>query len=444
MNGELRFPEGFLWGTATAAYQVEGAAQEDGRGPSIWDTFAKTPGKVLNGDTGDVACDHYHRYPEDVRLMKELGMQAYRFSIAWPRIFPEKGRYNPKGTDFYKRLVDTLHQHGILPVATIYHWDLPQWIQDEGGWANRRSVDYFVEYANTLFRELGDVVPLWITHNEPWCVSFLSHWLGQHAPGHRDLREALQVAHHVLLSHGRTVQAYREAGLSGRIGITLNLTVVDAASEDPADLRAAQISDGNANRWFLDPIFRGSYPADMVEIYTEQAGPFDFVHADDLDIIRRPIDFLGVNYYTRSVVRAGEDGMPKPVPPAGPVTDMGWEVHPESLYRLLTRLRREYTGLPLYITENGAAYPDRVVDGRVDDPERIAYLRDHFAAAHRFIQEGGNLQGYFVWSFMDNFEWAFGYSKRFGLVYVDYATQTRIPKASALWYRDVIAANGIR
>jgi beta-glucosidase len=380
--------------------------------------------------------------------MKEIGVKAYRFSIAWPRIFPEEGKYNPKGMDFYKRLIDELLKRDIMPAATIYHWDLPMWAYDKGGgWLNRDSVKWYVEYATKLFEELGDVIPLWITHNEPWCSSILSYGIGEHAPGHKDWREALIAAHHILLSHGEAVKAFREMNIKGsKIGITLNLTPAYPASEKEEDKLAAQYAGGFANRWFLDPIFKGNYPEDMVELYSKIIGEFDFIKEGDLETISVPIDFLGVNYYTRSIVKYNEDSMLKAenVPGPGKKTEMGWEISPESLYDLLKRLDREYTKLPMYITENGAAFKDEVTeDGRVHDDERIEYIKEHLKAAAKFIEEGGNLKGYFVWSLMDNFEWAHGYSKRFGIVYVDYETQKRILKDSALWYKEVIQKNSI-
>ncbi|AEM77729.1 GH1 family beta-glucosidase [Thermoanaerobacter wiegelii] len=444
----IKFPKEFVWGVATSSYQIEGAVNEDGRTPSIWDTFSKTEGKTYNGHTGDVACDHYHRYKEDVEIMKEIGVKAYRFSIAWPRIFPEEGKYNPKGMDFYKRLVDELLKRDITPAATIYHWDLPKWAYDKrGGWLNRDSVKWYVEYATKLFEELGDAIPLWITHNEPWCASILSYGIGEHAPGHKNYREALIAAHHILLSHGEAVKAFREMNIKGsKIGITLNLTPVYPASEKEEDKLAAQYADGFSNRWFLDPIFKGNYPEDMMELYSKIIGEFDFIKEGDLETISVPIDFLGVNYYTRGIVKYDEESMLKAenVPGPGKRTEMGWEISPESLYDLLKRLDREYTKLPMYITENGAAFKDEVTeDGRVRDDERIEYIKEHLKAAAKFIEEGGNLKGYFVWSLMDNFEWVHGYSKRFGIVYVDYETQKRILKDSALWYKEVILSNSI-
>jgi len=439
----IKFPKDFVWGVATSSYQIEGAVNEDGRTPSIWDTFSKTEGKTYQGHTGDVACDHYHRYKEDVEIMKEIGVKAYRFSIAWPRIFPEEGKYNSKGIDFYKRLVDELLKKDIMPVVTIYHWDLPQWAYDKGGgWLNRDSVKWYVEYATKLFEELGDVIPLWITHNEPWCASILSYGIGEHAPGHKNYREALIAAHHILLSHGEAVKAFREMNIKGsEVGITLNLTPVYPASEKEEDKLAAQYADGFSNRWFLDPIFKGNYPQDMMELYSKIIGEFDFIKEGDLETISVPIDFLGVNYYTRNIIKYNENSMLKAenVPGPGKRTEMGWEISPESFYDLLKRLDREYTKLPIYITENGAACKDEVTeDGRVHDDERIEYIKEHLKAAAKFIEEGGNLKGYFVWSLMDNFEWAHGYSKRFGIVYVDYETQKRILKDSAWWYKGVI------
>lgn len=444
--GENRtFPSDFVWGTATASYQIEGAAEVGGRGPSIWDTFSKTKGKVIEGHTGDIACDHFHRYEDDVKIMAELGIKSYRFSLAWPRIAPRKGTFLKDGFDFYKRLVDELIAHNIEPAVTIYHWDLPQWIEDEGGWSNRATVDYFVEFAEAAFEALGDKVPTWITHNEPWCASILGYGIGHHAPGLQDWRRAYRAAHHLLLSHGRVVDRYRELGYKGQIGITLNLTPAYAASESPEDLAAADRQDAFSNRWFLDPVFKGSYPeafSNLLESYF----PFqDVIQDGDMEIISRPIDFLGVNFYSRSVVKHNpDDATPLAVAHVSTenkVTDMGWEVYPESLYDLLTRLKNEYTAIPIFITENGAAVADVVDDGAVHDQDRIDYVHDHLAAAYRFIEEGGNLKGYFLWSLMDNFEWAFGYTKRFGIVYVDYDTQRRVPKDSFYWFRDVIAQN---
>jgi beta-glucosidase len=445
-----RFPDGFLWGAATAAYQIEGAVDEDGRSPSIWDTFSHTPGKVLGGDTGDVACDHYHRWQGDIGLMRELGLGAYRFSVAWPRVMPGgTGPVNERGLDWYDRLVDGLLAAGITPFVTLYHWDLPQALQDRGGWGNRATVDAFVAYAEAVARRLGDRVQHWITHNEPWVVAFLGNLMGIHAPGLQDRRLALQVAHHLLLSHGRAVPALRAAG-AREVGITLNMAPGRPLAPGTDDDAAARRFEGFMNRWFLDPLFRGGYPEDMVALY---GGP-PAMEAGDLAAIAAPTDFLGVNYYTPATVHA----VPPETNPLGfagrtpeesvaagyEVTEMGWAVDPTGLSELLTDIWRDYT-LPgaLYITENGAAFDDRLVDGAVDDPRRIAYLHGHLAAARQVIEAGVPLRGYFAWSLLDNFEWSFGYSKRFGLVYTDYATQARIPKASARWYSRVSAANGL-
>jgi beta-glucosidase len=440
----LRFPNGFLWGAATAAYQIEGAATEDGRGESIWDRFSHTPGKVLGGDTGDVACDHYHRWREDIAMMRELGLRAYRLSISWPRILPAGvGAVNPAGLDFYDRLIDGLLEAGIQPYVTLYHWDLPQALQDQGGWANRDTVAAFANYADVVVRRLGDRVKNWITHNEPWCVAFLGHWLGDHAPGLRN-GPALAVAHHVLLSHGEAVPVLRAGSPGAQVGITLNFSPAYPASESAEDQAAAQRHDGFFNRWFLDPIYGRGYPADMVELY----GPLmPAIQPGDLERMAAPTDFLGVNFYNRAVIRA-DPNTPvlriAQVRPEGEYTDMDWEVYADALRALLVRLQTDYAPGRMYITENGAAYLDALApDGRTHDEARINYLAGHLAAAHAAIGEGAALAGYFYWSLMDNFEWAWGYSKRFGIVYVDYATQRRILKDSAMFYGDVIERNGL-
>jgi len=437
----MTFPRDFAWGAATAAFQIEGATHADGRGESIWDRFCRTPGKVANGHTGDEACDHYHRWPHDLELMSELGLDGYRFSIAWPRIQPEgRGPANPKGLDFYRRLVEGLLEREITPLATLYHWDLPQELQNRGGWASREVVDRFVEYAELVFDALGDLVDSWITHNEPWVTSFLGYAYGIKAPGLSDWSTALAAAHHVLLSHGRAARAYRDGG-SGEIGITLDLTHV---SGEPG---AARRLDGHRNRWFLDAVLRGTYPMDMVELYAERVGPLDFVRDGDLHEIGAPIDFLGVNFYQPAVARPGDGPLAvEEVRADGPRTAMGWAVEPSSLTSLLLRLRRDYGDIPLVITENGASFEDPPVDGQavVEDPQRVAYLRDHIAAVELAVAEGVDVRGYYVWSLLDNFEWEHGYDSRFGIVAVDFASQRRTPKRSALWYRDLIArhANG--
>jgi beta-glucosidase len=452
----ITFPSNFTWGAATAAYQIEGAWREDGKGESIWDRFSHTPGKVANGDTGDVACDHYHRWRADIALMRELGLKAYRFSLAWTRLLPEgTSKANPAGLDFYDRLVDGLLEAGIVPFVTLYHWDLPQALQpapatsggpgERGGWPARATAQAFVEYAELAARRLGDRVKHWMTFNEPWCIAILGHLTGEHAPGHRDLGETVATAHHVLLAHGWAVPVIRRDSPNAQVGIVLNLSPQTPASPSEADRAAARLADGTSNRWFLDPLAGRGYPTDVVEHY---GLPMQFVRPGDLDALATPLDFLGVNYYMRGIVRSDAvpeaQNEPRTVFPNPNPTEMGWEVYPEGLYELLTRLKNEYSFPAYYVTENGVAYPDRLgppSGGTVDDPQRIAYLRDHFAAAARAIAAGVPLRGYFVWSLMDNFEWAHGYTKRFGLVYVDYATQERIWKSSARWYQGVIREN---
>jgi beta-glucosidase len=426
------FPVGFRFGVAMAAYQIEGAVDEDGRGESIWDVFCRRPGAVAAGDTADVACDHYHRWEEDLDLMAALGVESYRFSISWPRVQPDgRGPLNPAGVDFYRRLCEGLRARGIEPVATLYHWDLPQARQAAGGWAARDTAAHFAEYAGLMAGELD--VDAWITHNEPWVVAFLGHAEGIKAPGIRDWPTALRASHHLLLSHGLAAQALR-----GRHrGITLNLAPV--RSDDPA---AAARMDGYLNRWFLDPVFRGWYPEDMVEHYERRYGPFDVVRDGDLDVISEPIDFLGINYYFPQRVRSDPSRQPlelSSVLPPPPTTAMGWEVDPDGLHELLLRVRRDYGNVPIYITENGAAFEDGpVVNGTLEDPRRVEYLQSHLGALARAVADGVDVRRYFAWSMLDNFEWEHGYSKRFGLVYVDYSTQRRVPKRSGLWYRDFI------
>ncbi len=436
-----RFPQGFLWGTATASFQIEGGAEERGR--CIWDDFCRWPGKVLNGDTGDVADDHYHRYQQDVDIMASLGMKAYRFSISWPRVLPEGvGEVNARGLDFYDRLVDALLEKGITPFVTLYHWDLPSALQRLGGWAARDTAYRFADYAVIVVKRLGDRVKHWITHNEPWVVAFVGNLMGAHAPGWEDLGLALQVAHHLLLSHGIATKRLREL-TDGQVGITLNLTSVYPASDSEADLAAAQRVDGYRNRWFLDPVFLGSYPDDMQAVFD---GLVPRMLPDDLATIRQPLDFLGVNYYTRALVQyaPGTFLEHETLHPEGEYTAMDWEVYPQGLTDLLTRIHRDYAPAALYITENGCAYEDRVTpDGHVHDPKREAYLRKHFIAAHKAIEQGVPLKGYFVWSLLDNFEWAFGYSRRFGIVYVDYNTLDRIPKDSAAFCASVARENAV-
>jgi len=440
------FPAGFHWGVATASYQIEGAVSEDGRAPSIWDTFAHTPGKVRDGDTGDVADDHYHRWREDVELIAGLGVDLYRFSLAWPRLQPSgRGALNQTGVDFYSRLVDALLERGVQPWVTLYHWDLPQALQDAGGWPERDTAKRFAEYAALVHERLCDRVGVWTTLNEPWCSAFLGHAHGRHAPGIQDDEAALRAAHHLLLGHGMAVRAMRERAPAGRFGLTLNLTPTDPASDDPADVDAARRIDALANRLFLDPVLLGRYPDDVPPLPVQDGDPA---------IIAQPLDVLGVNYYFRQLARAGGASNGRPSPWVGsrdvefvsrglPQTEMGWEIDAQGLYDVLGRVHRDYPAIPLYVTENGAAFADEVsADGSVADPARVAYLDGHLRAARRAIADGVDLRGYFVWTLMDNFEWGHGYSKRFGLFHVDFETLQRTPKDSARWFADVTRRNG--
>jgi len=435
----------FVWGAATAAFQIEGATMADGRGESIWDRFASVEGNVAHGDTGDPACEHYYRWQEDLDLMRSLGLEGYRFSIAWPRVQPDgRGPANRRGLDFYRALVEGLLERGIRPLATLYHWDLPQALQDEGGWASRGVVERFTEYAGIVFDALGDVVPAWITHNEPWVTSFLGYGYGAKAPGIHDWPTAIRAAHHALLAHGAAVQAFREAGHAGQIGITLDLTVAIPATGSGADREAAERLDGHHNRWFLDPVFRASYPEDMIAFYERRFGPLDAIRPGDLETIAQPLDFLGVNFYRPNWASAVDDGGLDvgDDPPELERTSMDWPIAPEYLTDLLVRVRRDYGEIPLLITENGAAFDDRLNGAdMVEDERRIAYLRGHIEAVERARAQGVAVRGYYVWSLLDNFEWEYGYEKRFGIVFVDFPTQRRIPKQSALWYRDLIASS---
>lgn len=459
-SAALAFPPGFVWGVSTASYQIEGSVDADGRGRSIWDTFAHTPGAVLGGDTGDVACDHYHRYAEDVALLHELGIPAYRFSVAWPRVQPTgRGPANRAGLDFYDRLVDELLRYDITPMVTLYHWDLPQELQDAGGWAERDTAERFADYTDLVVDRLGDRVRRWTTLNEPWCSAFLGYARALHAPGLRDQRQALRAVHHLLLGHGLAARRLRAAIPDAELSIVLNPAAVRPASRSEADQAAFRAIDGLANRIFLDPLFHGRYPQDVVAL-TRAAGLSDwsYVLPGDLETINAPLDVLGINYYSPSVVEAGTPppeqaegllcypgaGDVRFVDLPGPRTGQGWLVDASGLVDLLQRLHRELPGVPLLVTENGAAYPDRRGPDGVSDPDRVAYLRSHLAAVHEAIDGGVDVRGYFLWSFLDNFEWSFGYAQRFGLVYVDYETQARVPKDSALWYRDVIRRHGIR
>ena len=433
------FPPDFVWGAATASYQIEGAAHEDGRSESVWDRFSATPGKVWNGDTGAVACDFYHRYPEDIALMRELGIDAFRFSIAWPRVLPAgRGSVNQAGLDFYDRLVDELLANGIEPFPTLFHWDTPQVLEDEGGWSSRSTAEAFVGYAEAVAERLGDRIKHWITHNEPWVVAWIGHSWGVHAPGRTSEADAVAAAHHLLLSHGWAVEAIRRAAPDAKVGITLNLAHAYPTSDSPEDEAAAWQVDGEGNRWFLDPLYRGSYPADLLE-RNELVAPH--VRDGDLATIAAPTDFLGVNNYFRFLVSGGPAGPQIQRNPEAQYTAMDWEVYPDGLRQLLVRVANDYAPPAIYVTENGAAFGDiRGHDGRVHDPERTAYIESYLGAVGRAIEDGAPVKGYFVWSLLDNFEWAEGYSKRFGIVYVDYPTLERVPKDSFYWYRDFIAA----
>ena len=432
-------PASFLWGVGTAAYQIEGASEADGRGESIWDRFCRTPGKVRNGDDGSVACDFYHRYVEDIGLVRELGATAFRLSVSWPRVLPEgRGRVNPAGLDFYDRVVDELLGNDIAPVVTLYHWDLPVVLEDEGGWVERSTVDAFCEYVEVVAARLGDRVGLWVTQNEPWIVSWLGYGVGEHAPGRTSPADAIAAAHHVLLSHGRATEILRRDSPGSRVGLAVDLEPSYPASDDPEDVAACHAYDGHRNRSILEPLFRGAYPTDVLELLAPIAPP---VRDGDMETIASPLDFLGVNFYSRAVLERAADGGWRRVRPEGSdYTEMGWEVSPDGLYDLLLRLREEYAPPAIVITENGAAYDDvRGHDGAVRDPERCAYLSAHVGAVQRAVAAGVPVDGYFAWTLLDNFEWTHGYSRRFGLVYVDYPTLARIPKSSFTWYRDLIA-----
>ncbi|MEM1023021.1 MAG: GH1 family beta-glucosidase [Myxococcota bacterium] len=449
------FPEDFVFGTSTSAFQVEGNTQADGRGDSIWDSFARRAGTISDGSDGSPACDHYRRWADDIDLMRRMGVDAYRFSMAWPRIFPNgRGALNEAGLDFYQRLVDGLLEADIEPMLTLYHWDLPQALQDRGGWPERDTGLAFADYAQLVSRRLGDRVKLWVTHNEPWCISVLGHELGEHAPGLQDVEASLRAAHNVLLSHGWATEAMRtEVPEDARLGIVLNLTPAHPASPSEADREEARRFDARFNRWFLDPLFRGQYPEDGVRDRRLSGelpeGPLPFVQEGDMSTIAVPTDFLGLNYYSRAILRSGAlaeaDNAPRELDPpsAETLTDMGWEVHPDGLEETLRRLADEYAPPAIYVTENGCAYamgPDE--EGRIRDEQRVEFLEGHLRAVARALEAEVPVAGYFVWSLLDNFEWAHGYTKRFGLAWVDYETQTRTLKDSGLRYAEIIASRG--
>jgi beta-glucosidase len=451
----IEFPDGFLWGAATASYQIEGATREGGRGPSVWDVFSHTSAKVANGDTGDVACNHFHLVDQDVAMMAELGLQSYRFSISWSRVMPEgRGKVNAEGVAFYQRLVGLLLDHGIVPCPTLFHWDLPQALEDRGGFRNRDCASWFADYAVSMVRELGDQVSMWSTFNEPWCYAYLGHAAGIHAPGLTDAKAAVTVAHHELLAHGIAVQAMRAERDGLQLGIVINPSNIRSEGIPTAPHDQLQLIDGIHNRWWFDGVLRGEYPADVIATYGHLA---EAVRPGDLEIIAEPIDWIGVNYYFDTLVRGiGPDERPEPMlqyPSVTGVTeadtrevhtDMGWPITPEGFTELLGRLRADYPNLPpVYITENGCAYDDPVIDGECADPRRIDYLDLHLRALREAIDDGVDVRGYFQWSLMDNFEWALGYDKRFGLVHVDFDTMERTPRDSASWYREVVKRNGL-
>jgi beta-glucosidase len=435
MTDSIHFPPDFTWGVATSAFQIEGAADADGKGPSIWDTFSRNPANIIDQSNGDVACEHYHRYRDDVALMASLGVDAYRFSMAWARVQPDgKGAWNEKGFDFYARLMDALQERGIAPHLTLYHWDLPQGLQDNGGWMSRDTAHRFADYAHEVARRFGDRLGSIATHNEPWCTANLGYGNAQFAPGVADAKQAVQVSHHLLLSHGLAMQAMRATTSKPRLGIVLNQWTAEPATDSAADIALAKLEWARSVQWFMDPIFKRRYPELALAHHGANA---PVVAEGDFDIIAQPLDFLGVNYYRREVMSA-EDPPRKPVGGDG-FTDMGWEIYAKGMTDLLLQLKDEYELPPIYITENGMAAADRIENGQVQDTVRIEYVRTHLEALKAAMDQGVDVRAYFLWSLMDNFEWNSGYAKRFGIVYVDYATQVRTPKASALWYRDFIA-----
>ena len=447
MSDSVNFPEGFLWGAATSSYQIEGSPLADGAGASNWHRFSHTPGMVTNGDTGDIACDHYRRYRADVALMKELGLNAYRFSVAWGRVIPEgTGRVNQKGLDFYSSLVDTLLENGITPNLTLFHWDLPAALDDRGGWLNRDIASWFADYATVICEKLGDRVPMWATINEPWVIMDGGYLFGKLAPGHRNIYEAPIVSHNVLRAHGSAVQAFRASAASrNQVGLVVNLEPKYAASDSDEDAAATRRADAYMNRQYLEPVMLGKYPDEMAEIWGDawQEWP-----DDDMRLISEKVDFIGINYYTRSVSR--NDDLCLPVRASGVFqpqsihTETGWEVFPDALTRILVWTNEICGGLPLYVTENGAAFydPPAPIEGVIDDPLRVAYFRGHLRAVSAAMSHGVPLRGYFAWSLLDNFEWSHGYSRRFGIVHVNYATQERTIKSSGRFYSEVIRSGG--
>jgi beta-glucosidase len=441
-----KFPEGFKWGTATASYQIEGAVNQDGRGETIWDRFCQMPGNILHNDSGNDANDHYNRYKQDVALMKELGHNAYRFSVCWSRILPSgRGEMSQEGLQFYSNLVDELLAAGIEPFLTIYHWDLPQALQDIGGWQNDDIIDYFVSYCQILFEKLGGRVKNWITLNEPYCTAFLGNYSAEHAPGIHDLATAIRVSYNILRAHGAAVRKFREMKVPGEIGITLNVTPVYPASDSSEDKTAARFQDGFNNRWFLDPVFKGKFPLDMIELYKSRGITLpDFT--DEASIFE-DLDFVGINYYFTTTVRYNKHVWPlcaEEVHSEKPYSDRKWPIDPEGFTKILTRINKDYNVPEFYITENGACYNDVMEDsGNIRDYNRIEYLRKHIIAIHHAMEQGVNIRGYFVWTFADNFEWAFGRYSPFGIIHEDFNTHKRTPKQSAYWFRDLIEMNAI-
>ncbi len=430
------FPDNFVWGVATSSFQIEGAARDDGKGPSIWDAFCRQPRAIADSSNGDIACDHYHRWAEDLDIIADLGVNAYRFSVSWPRVQPAgSGAWNTKGLDFYERLVDGLLERGVQPYLTLNHWDLPEELQKAGGWANRETVHRFVDYGRGVMNRLGDRIAGLTTHNEPWVIAVLGHETGVFAPGIKDRAIAMQVTHHLLLSHGLAVQAMRADVHSSDMGIVLNLSPMHPATDSEEDMARTRIEDGRLLRWYMDPLFAGDYPSDVVEFLGTDAPQ---VESGDMEAIRTPLDFLGVNYYSRSVISAAG---PWDVRNSGrEITEMGWEVYPEGLTELLVRLHTDYAVPPIYVTENGGAFKDHLTTGRVHDTHRRDYIVRHIEAVAEAMNQGVHMKGYMVWSLLDNFEWASGYEKRFGIVHVDYATQARTLKDSGMWYRDFLRA----
>ncbi|HZJ87548.1 MAG TPA: family 1 glycosylhydrolase [Sphaerochaeta sp.] len=463
------FPDDFIFGSGTSAYQIEGSMDADGKSPSIWDAFCSNPENIYQGHTGEVACDHYRRHEEDIAIMQQLGLDSYRFSISWPRIYPQQGVVNQRGIAFYRSLVEKLLAANIRPMVTLNHWDIPLWVYEEGGWLNRQTIAWFADYARTMFNALDDLVDLWVTHNEPFVASLLGYYMGLHAPGHTDLKEALTMSHHLNLSHAEAVRVFRTVCKpTAQIGLTLNISPSEPIDQNPHTIELARRADGFVNRWFLDPIFKGEYPADMVGHYEKIVGPLDFIQPGDQALIDQPMDFFGLNFYQRNLVDAAEGTLLgyRGIDEKQPSDLAGWNEYPDVLLGVLRRIRDEYTDLPIIVTENGmgldvefgdlaerdkfgttigvAGSVDYIAeDGKIHDDTRIAYVHNCLRQCLDFIEEGGNLKGYYLWSLLDNFEWALGYSKRFGITYVDFETQQRTIKESGHWYASLIKARGL-